>query len=157
MCGLWPGSCRQCEHSLFVSPLSSPSHCVIQWQHFPLSVKTQSTPHCRVLQDDLFYNSMLWHCVAQISHVIIELLAGKLEKIHRPVEKISHWLITQGREKEIDLQGRSVHLCFSFIVSQIVCACMYATHHHKQRLTSLRKSAVNSQKCLLTGSGQLEP
>ena len=34
---------------------------------------------------------------------------------------------------------------------------MYTTHHHKQRLTSLRKSAVDSQKYRLTGGGELEP
>lgn len=131
VCGLWPGSRRQCEHSLLVSPLSSPSHCVTQRQNFPLSGKIQSTPHCRVLPDDLLYNSMLWHCVAQISPVIRELLAAKLEKIHQPVEKNSPWPITQGREKEMDLQERSVHLCFCFIVSQIVCASIHTTRNHK--------------------------
>lgn len=29
------------------------------------------------------------------------------------------------------LQEKSVHLCFSFIVSQIFCTSMYTTHHHR--------------------------
>lgn len=49
----------------------------------------------------------------------------------------------------MDLQERGLHLCFCFIVSQIVCAHMYTTHHYKERLTSLRKSVLVSQKCLL--------
>lgn len=80
VCGLWPGSHRQCEHSLFVSLLSSLSHGVIQWLHSPLSGKIKST----ILQSSSRWPPLQRHAfghrVAQISHVIIELLAFKPEK-----------------------------------------------------------------------------
>lgn len=39
----------------------------------------QSTARRRALHYGLLYNSMLWHCAAQISHYM-EILAAKLEK-----------------------------------------------------------------------------
>lgn len=111
VCGLWPGSHRQCEHSLFVSLLSSPSCGVTQWLHSPLSGKIQST----ILQSSLRLPSLqqhaFGHCVAQISRVTIELLAFKLENIHWLVEKVSSPDNPMQRERP----GPAGEMCPSFI------------------------------------------
>lgn len=148
VCGLWPGSHRQCEHSLFVSLLSSPSRGVIQWLHSPLSVKIQST----ILQSSLRRPSLQWHafghCVAQISRVTIELLAFKLENIHWPVEKVSSSDNPMQRERP----GPAGEMCPSFIQPYSPTSSMFVHNTSPQQtLTRVRRSAVDSQKCPLPG------
>lgn len=55
----------------------------------------------------------------------------------------------------MDLQERSVHLCFSFVLTDFLC--LYVHNTPWQSSASLRKSVVDSEKCLLTGGGELEP
>lgn len=65
------------------------------------------------------------------------------------MEKVSQ--INNPRQKDLDLQERCVHLCFSLIVSQTQCLFVHNTPS-QQTSARVRKSAVDFQKCPLTGS-----